>query len=159
MCVCGGGLWSVWRGAEKHTIKEGERRKLAILEVLILYIRLRQVTQWYQYRRCKRCGFDPCVGKIPWRRKWQPTPVFLPGESHGQRSLESYSPWGCKELDSTERMCTHTHRPKIFLAHTWRLWFSGGQRENRSNFWLERLKQGVVLEWPQHRVSILLRSL
>ena len=38
----------------------------------------------------------------PWRRKWPPTPVFLPGESHGQRSLVGYSPWGCKELDTTE---------------------------------------------------------
>ena len=37
--------------------------------------------------QCRRCGFDPWVGKIPWRRKWQPTPVFLPGKSHGQRSL------------------------------------------------------------------------
>ena len=43
-------------------------------------------------RRCKRCGFDPWVGKIPWRREWQPTPVFSPGESHGQRSLAGYSP-------------------------------------------------------------------
>ena len=43
-------------------------------------------------RRCKRCGFDPWVGKIPWRRAWQPTPVFLPGESYGQRSLGGYSP-------------------------------------------------------------------
>ena len=42
--------------------------------------------------RCKRCGFDPWVGKIPWRRAWQPTPVFLPGESHGQRSLLGYGP-------------------------------------------------------------------
>ena len=42
------------------------------------------------------------VGKIPWRRKWQPTPVFLPGESHGQRSLEGYSPQGHKESDTTE---------------------------------------------------------
>ena len=42
----------------------------------------------------------------PRRRKWQPTPVFLPGESHGQRSLAGYSPWGCKELDTTERL-TH----------------------------------------------------
>ena len=41
---------------------------------------------------CKRCGFDPCVGKIPWRRAWQPTPVFLSGESHGQRNLADYSP-------------------------------------------------------------------
>ena len=39
-----------------------------------------------------------------YRRKWQPTPVFLPGESHGQRSLTAYSPWGCKELDTTERL-------------------------------------------------------
>ena len=48
---------------------------------------------------------DPCVGKIPWRRKRQPTPLFLPGKScRGQRSLEVYSPWGCKELDTTERL-------------------------------------------------------
>ena len=40
-------------------------------------------------------------GKIPWRRKWQPTPVFLPGKSHGQRNLAGYSPWGRKELDTT----------------------------------------------------------
>ena len=44
-----------------------------------------------QCRRCKRCGFSPWVGKIPWRRAWQPTPVFLPGESHGQRNLVGYS--------------------------------------------------------------------
>ena len=52
--------------------------------------------------RCKRSGFDPWIGKIPWRRKWQPTPGFLPGESHGQRSLAGYSPWGPKESDTTE---------------------------------------------------------
>ena len=52
--------------------------------------------------QCRRPGFDPQVGKIPWRRKWQPTLVFLPGEFHGQRSLAGYSPWGCKELDTTE---------------------------------------------------------
>ena len=44
----------------------------------------------------KRREFDPWVGKIPWRRARQPTPVFLPGESHGQRSLEGYSLWGCR---------------------------------------------------------------
>ena len=47
--------------------------------------------------------FDPWVRKIPWRRKGQPTPVFLPGESHGQRSLVGYSPWGPKESDMTEQ--------------------------------------------------------
>ena len=46
--------------------------------------------------------FDSRVGKVPWRRKWQPTPVFLPGESHGQKSLAGYSPWGRKESDTTE---------------------------------------------------------
>ena len=66
-----------------------------------------------QCRRRKKCGFDPWVGKIPWRRTWQPTPGFLPGKSHGQRSLVSYSPWGCKELDVTEATWhTHTHWPE-----------------------------------------------
>ena len=53
-----------------------------------------------------RPGFDPWVRKIPWRREWQPTPVFLPGESHGQRSRVGYRPWGCKESETTERL-TH----------------------------------------------------
>ena len=52
--------------------------------------------------QCRRPGFDPWVGKIPWRREWQPTPVFLPGESHGQRNLAGYSPWGHKESGMTE---------------------------------------------------------
>ena len=55
-----------------------------------------------QCRRFKRYRFDPWVVKIPWRRAWQPTRVFLPGESHGQRSLVGYSPWGCKVSDMTE---------------------------------------------------------
>ena len=49
--------------------------------------------QWRSHRRCR---FDPWVGKIPWRRAWQRTPVFLPGESHGQNSLAGYSPQGCR---------------------------------------------------------------
>ena len=48
--------------------------------------------------------FNPWVRKIPWRRQWQPTPVFLPGKSHGLRSLVGYNPWGHKELDTTERL-------------------------------------------------------
>ena len=52
--------------------------------------------------RCKRLGFDSWVTKSPWRRKWQPTPVFLPGECHGQRSLAGCSPYGCPESGTTE---------------------------------------------------------
>ena len=61
-----------------------------------------------QCTRHKKHRFDPWVGKIPWRRAWQPTPVFLPEEFHGQRSLAGYSPWGHKELDTTERLSMHT---------------------------------------------------
>ena len=60
-----------------------------------------------QCRRLKRHGFDPWVGKIPWRRAWRLTPLFLPGESYGQKSLAGYSPWGCEELDTTEQLSMH----------------------------------------------------
>ena len=55
-----------------------------------------------QCRRHKTYGFDPWVAKIPWRRAWQPTPVFLPGASHGQWSLVGCSRWGEKQSDMTE---------------------------------------------------------
>ena len=55
-----------------------------------------------KFRILKKLRFSPWVGKIPWRRKWLPTPVFLPGESHGQRSLAGCSPWGLEESDTTE---------------------------------------------------------
>ena len=48
-------------------------------------------------------------GIFPWRREWQPTPVFLPGESHGQRSLAGYSPWGCRESDMAERLNNNSY--------------------------------------------------
>ena len=54
--------------------------------------------------QCRRPRFNPWVRKIPWRREWLPTPVFLPGESHGQRSPAGYSPWGLKESDRTEQV-------------------------------------------------------
>ena len=58
------------------------------------------VAQWLKkfICQCKRWGFDPWVWKIPWSRKWHPAPVFLPGKSHGQRSLVGYSPWGHKRV-------------------------------------------------------------
>ena len=74
------------------------------------------VLQWFKYipglpwwlrqfkicPQCRKPWFNPWVGKIPWRRKWQPTPVFLPGKSHGQKSLVGYSSSGHKDLDTTE---------------------------------------------------------
>ena len=72
-----------------------------------------------QYRICLQCrspGFDPWVRNIPWRRKWQPTPVFLPGGFHGQGNLAGCSPWGCKESDTTERLNTTTATSRCQLS-------------------------------------------
>ena len=79
-----------------------------------------------QCRRCKRlkrCGFDPCVRKIPWRRRWQPTPVFLPGKSHGQRSLQfmaDFSSQGRKRVRHTLVTKQEQWRPvEYFWKATW----------------------------------------
>ena len=60
-----------------------------------------------QCRRLSRHGFNPQVRKIPWRRKWHPTTVFLPGKSHGQRGLADCSLWGHKESYMTEDSTVH----------------------------------------------------
>ena len=65
--------------------------------------------------QCRRPGFNSWVRKIPWRRKWQPTPVFLPGKSHGQRSLAGYSPWGHKSW--TRLSITNFHFPFAYHLH------------------------------------------
>ena len=92
-------------------IAEIESHRWAPLLILVLLLFLpicrgfcsgSAVKNRLQYRSLRRHGLDPWVGKIPWRRAWQPTPVFLPGESHGQWSLVGYSPWGGKGLDMTE---------------------------------------------------------
>ena len=76
-----------------------------------------------QCRRHTTWGFDPWVGKIPWRRKWHPTPVLLPGKSHGQRSLVGYSPWGRKESDTTERLHFHFfHFLSLWTFYALGLW-------------------------------------
>ena len=68
------------------------------------------------YLQCRRPLFNPCVGKIPWRSKWQTTPIILPGKSHGQRNLVYFSPWGRKELDRTERQTL----TKYYLYANWK---------------------------------------
>ena len=87
---------------------------------------------WRILLQCRRHGFEPWVGKIPCRSKWQSIPVFLPGEFHGQRSLVGYSPWGCKELDRTEwltlsllTLCCiyYLSLPHAFLFHLFKVLF------------------------------------
>ena len=69
--------------------------------------------------QCRIPKFDPWVRKIPWRRKWPPTPVLLPGKSQGWRSLVSYSPWCRKKSDTTEQL--HFHFLVFMLSSQWRL--------------------------------------
>ena len=88
-----------WLPLSSHCAWHSECISLHVLQTREL--RIRESPSWglsgkepaCQHRRCR---LDPWVGKIPWRRKWQPTPVLLPGKSHGQRSLAGCSPWGCK---------------------------------------------------------------
>ena len=68
-----------------------------------------------QRRSLKGRSFSPWVGKIPWRRAWHPTPVFLPGESHGQRSLVGYSPRGHTESNTTKRLRMHA---RLYCSRT-----------------------------------------
>ena len=65
--------------------------------------------------QCRRSGFDPWVRKIPWRSKWQSSPVFLPGGFHGQRSLAGFSPWGHKESEMT-----NTHKLRLHFHSLWK---------------------------------------
>ena len=94
--------------------------------------------RWYRIcQQCRRQRFDTWVGKIPWRRAWQPTPVFLPGESHGLRSLVGYSPWGHKESDTNEQLTVEvTNRFK-------RLDLIGRVPEE---LWIENIVQEMVIK-------------
>ena len=97
-----------------------------------------------QCRRHKRCKFDPWVGKITQGRKWQPTPVFLPGEFYGQRSLADYSPWGRKELDTTERLTLSLFQnwiPSLSLSFHLTL---GEASCCIVHYWLERLTRQEI---------------
>ena len=100
----------------------GPRKSQRGLEVTKGFLR---ASWWLRQERIhlqrRRPGFDPWVRKIPWRRAWQPTPVFLPGESHGQRSLAGYSPWGCKESDTTERLTLASTSFKSIHSMSFRL--------------------------------------
>ena len=98
-----------------------------------------------QCRRYKRCSFNPWVGKIPWRRKWQPTPVLLLGQSHGLRSLAGYSPWGCKESDTTEQAHASSNQ-EIILVICYFLNTSSHAKDRMGN------KAWLVSALGEHRI-------
>ena len=85
------------------------------------------------YRRCKRRGFDPCVRNIPKRREWLPTPVFLSGESHGQRNLAVYSPWVCRVRHDWVTEHTHTHIHYPFMNENMKTFSSLWQKQDLWN--------------------------
>ena len=75
--------------------------------------------------QCRRCGFArSLVRKIPWNRKWQPAPVFLPGKSHGQRSLSCHSPWGLKVYNSLYLLIQIFKNFTYLFIHFWLPWVS-----------------------------------
>ena len=97
-----------------HTCEHAHTRRFVCIGVYgLLWWLTGKESAW----QCRRRGFDPWVGKIAWRRKWQPISVFLPGKFHGQRKLVGYSPWDHKESETINRLknnnnrkvCTHTH--------------------------------------------------
>ena len=102
-----------------------------------------------QCRRHKGLGFNPWVGKIPWRQQWQPTPVFLPGKFHGQRSWAGYTPRGCKELDITEY--THIHYSHTCMSDLKLTYLHVRLKKKRLwmiNKWLhKKIPWGSVEQW------------
>ena len=125
--------WSAFSPAESRSTdacipwsQRFENCSMAVL-VSVCVSNTFQVAQWWrihlQCRNSRRPGFDPWIRKIPWRREWLPTPVFLPGEFHGQRSLAGYSPWLCKESDMTQHawewmFLTHIQTTELFCLKT-----------------------------------------
>ena len=96
--------------------------------------------------QCQRHGFYPWVRMLPWRR--QPTLVFLPGEFHGQRTLEGYSPWGCKEVIHDWVHLHHYHTSHVFVPQKW--YFHGLQRDNPPHHRPAKSYVGTLTPAPQN---------
>ena len=94
-----------------------------------------------QFRRCKRHGFEPWVRKIPWSQKWQPTPVSLPGKSHGQRSLAGYSSWDCRVRHNWAQTCVYTNT-HMYVYRFLRRWVAG----------LQNIHASDINEWWCHSI-------
>ena len=92
----------LWEKLQTNNISR--ETKTIVMENTIRGMRKEGLPKWFSGKEStclRRCGFYHGVRKIPWRRKWQPTPVFLPGKSHRQRILAGYGPWHDKESDTT----------------------------------------------------------
>ena len=114
------------------------------------YVELLLRLPWWlsRYRihlQCGRPGFNPWVGKSCWRTAWQPTPVFLPRESHGQRSLAGYSPRGCKELDVTEKLSTAQQQNYCWCWPT--LWLEDPREPQW--WWIAQEASSFSASWPR----------
>ena len=110
-----------------HVVSEGQELRSSLAESFSLSSLMRLQSRswlglwlpWWLRRIClqyRRPRFNPWVRKIPWRREWQPTPVFLPGESHGQRSLVGDSPWGCRVGHDWETKHSTLRYLKVWLG-------------------------------------------
>ena len=121
-------MWKYYYKTTKCLLKERKKNKLGlkynnlwiVYVIVLLFIQTLGLPRWLSDKestcQCRRCRFDSWIGKIPWRRKYEPTPVFLPGKSHGQRSLVGYSPWGQKESDTTEQLKHNIVDPAILTC-------------------------------------------
>ena len=108
-----------WQVGSLPLVPSGKPKSSCLTSISIILFRYLHLDPWgfpggtsgkesvFQCRRHKRHTFDPGVGKMPWSKKWQPTPVFMPGKFHGQRSLAGYNPRGCRESDMTEQLSVH----------------------------------------------------
>ena len=109
----GGAAWRAWEHGDCYTWLEAMSLQGFPIQAHLIYsVENKWPLGWNwwlssQESACQAGDFDSWVGKFPWRRKWQPTPVLLPGKFHGWRSLGRASPWGRKELDMTKRLHFH----------------------------------------------------
>ena len=106
--------------------------------------------------QCRKCGFDPWSRKISWRRKWQPTPAFLPGKPHEQRRPVGYSPWSCKRVRhnlATEQQQHQRQNPRFTFLHDTNQgkWGARGSHTVTPNLlWLHSFRdQPYLHQWVQ----------
>ena len=152
----------MWKQENKNNLKSHQKPSqntsiyfFSVFYALNIHLRLHCRYCSDVKRICLQCRgprFNPWVGKIPWRREWQPTPVLLPGEFHGQRRLAGYSPSGHKELDTTERLthmmlCNmHFSPPSPLLGRpSWGFWRHLRMPLWPSSLWSWTVGAGVML--------------